>query len=570
MTLIRKFLPLLFPALACLPLSTNAQENVMLVLDASGSMWGQIDGVSKVEIARDAVGALVKDWEPENQLGLIAYGHNRKGDCDDIETLIPVGPLDAKAFEARVRRLNALGMTPLSAAVIKGAEALKHTEQKATVILISDGEETCKLDPCAVGKQLEQAGVDFTAHVIGFDIANLEHQAQLRCLAENTGGRYLNARDAAELTNAVNAVVAVATEEPLPSATATLKAPASALQASEITVEWEGPGDEGDYIAIYSLARPGAYTSYAYVKPKSKSVKLLVPSDLGDYEIRYVSERRKPRDLAKLALKVTPVEASLEAPDEVSIGTEVSVRATGPHDKGHWIGLAPKGSAPGAYVSFAYTTGEVSEVRLKVPSEPGDYELRYLLANATSVLVSRPLKVVESAITVSGPTEISATESFSVKARGPEGGHWLGIAKAGSAPGAYLAYQYLKDGVEDYTLRAPAEAGDYELRVILVNPERIAASQAIQVIPPQISIQAPESVKAGEQFEFTASGPSNTELWLSLAKSGSEDRAYLTYEYVNQTGSYRFDAPAVPGDYELRFMLSNTLVGARKAIRVTE
>ena len=61
---------------------------------------------------------------------------------------------------------------------MQAAESLRHVEQKATVILVSDGEETCNLDPCQVGRELEAAGVDFTAHVIGFDVANPEQHKQ--------------------------------------------------------------------------------------------------------------------------------------------------------------------------------------------------------------------------------------------------------------------------------------------------------------------------------------------------------------------------------------------------------
>ena len=64
--------------------SALAAENVMLVLDASGSMWGQIDGRTKIEIAREASGKVVSGWDQANQVGLIAYGHRRKGDCSDI------------------------------------------------------------------------------------------------------------------------------------------------------------------------------------------------------------------------------------------------------------------------------------------------------------------------------------------------------------------------------------------------------------------------------------------------------------------------------------------------------
>ncbi|MDH3644571.1 MAG: VWA domain-containing protein, partial [Gammaproteobacteria bacterium] len=169
----------------------QAPENAtMLVLDASGSMWGQIDGVTKIEIARDVVAAMVNDWNPEHHLGLIAYGHRREGDCDDIETLIPIGTIDAEGFRSTLNSVKPKGKTPLSAAVQQAASVLDFESRTATVILVSDGRETCGLDPCLVADQLEKAGIDFTAHVIGFDINAPQDIAQLECMAERTGGRY--------------------------------------------------------------------------------------------------------------------------------------------------------------------------------------------------------------------------------------------------------------------------------------------------------------------------------------------------------------------------------------------
>ena len=169
--------------------ANTARPATMLVLDASGSMWGQIDGKAKIAIARDAVGAMLDDWQG-GDLGLMAYGHNRKGDCADIEVLQAIGPDTAAGIRKRVDALNPKGMTPISESVRQAAAQLHFTERKATVILVSDGEETCSADPCALGKELEAAGVDFTAHVVGFDIqkGSKAHQ-QLQCLAANTGGR---------------------------------------------------------------------------------------------------------------------------------------------------------------------------------------------------------------------------------------------------------------------------------------------------------------------------------------------------------------------------------------------
>lgn len=194
--------------------SAHAAEKMMLVLDASGSMWGQIQGKTKIEIARETVAALLQDWRPEDELGLEVYGHRSKGDCKDIEVMIPVGPLSKETFLTTVNALNPKGMTPISDSVIAAAEALKFTEQKSTVILVSDGEETCNRNPCEVARELEARGVEFTAHVVGFDVGKPEHQAQLRCLAENTGGKYFTARNAAELKQALRTAVQVTKKAP--------------------------------------------------------------------------------------------------------------------------------------------------------------------------------------------------------------------------------------------------------------------------------------------------------------------------------------------------------------------
>ena len=178
----------------------------MLVLDASGSMWGQINGQTKIAIAREAVGSMLDGWRG-GELGLMAYGHRRKGDCADIEVLQAIGPNTAAGIRKQVNALNPKGMTPITASVRMAAEQLRYTEQKATVILVSDGEETCNADPCALGKELEAMGVDFTAHVVGFDIQKgSKADRQLQCLAANTGGRYVHARNAAELDDALGKI----------------------------------------------------------------------------------------------------------------------------------------------------------------------------------------------------------------------------------------------------------------------------------------------------------------------------------------------------------------------------
>jgi hypothetical protein len=203
-------------ALACVGpgRAADVAGQSMLILDASGSMWGQVGGKAKIEIARAAVAKMLATWPQQQALGLMSYGHRRKGDCADIQVLSQPKRIDPAGFARQVNALQPKGMTPITDAVRQAAEMLKFTEQKATVILVSDGEETCNADPCALGQELKAAGIDFKAHVVGFDLPEGKARAQLQCLARNTGGRYVEARDAAELNQALGELSQVEVPKP--------------------------------------------------------------------------------------------------------------------------------------------------------------------------------------------------------------------------------------------------------------------------------------------------------------------------------------------------------------------
>ena len=195
-------------------LSANAADRTIIVLDASGSMWAQIDGKSRIEIAKETVRTVVGNLPPDREIGLMVYGHRDKGSCEDIELVVPPAAGTSAAIIAATNKISPKGKTPLSAAVKQAAEALKYTEEKATVILVTDGLETCNADPCALGAELEKAGVDFTAHVVGFGLSEAEGK-KVACLATNTGGQYIQASDAKSLTKALTTTV-LKTETPPP------------------------------------------------------------------------------------------------------------------------------------------------------------------------------------------------------------------------------------------------------------------------------------------------------------------------------------------------------------------
>ncbi|MFU8764140.1 MAG: vWA domain-containing protein [Haliea sp.] len=189
----------------------GAAQNLLFILDASGSMWGRVDGEPKIVLARDVLSELVTSLPDATNAGLIAYGHNRKGDCDDIETLVPVAPLRREALIAQIGSLNPKGMTPITGAIAEATVLLRKMEQSTSVILVSDGLESCDGDPCQAVQDARDAGIDFRMHVVGFDLGDTD-TAQLQCMADAGGGRYFSATNASELGSALEEAVSISPE----------------------------------------------------------------------------------------------------------------------------------------------------------------------------------------------------------------------------------------------------------------------------------------------------------------------------------------------------------------------
>lgn len=212
----RSLLPALLLGMILVPVLAQADSaessetrDLVLVLDASGSMWGRMDGTEKIVVARNVLGDLIDELpegEGNGNVALVAYGHRREGDCDDIETIVPLAPLDRAALKTAVNGLNPKGKTPLTASTQVAIDLVKASGAPATVILVSDGVETCDGDPCATVRAAREAGIDFVLHVVGFGIEEGD-VAPLECAAQAGGGLYFPADDADALAAALQQAV---------------------------------------------------------------------------------------------------------------------------------------------------------------------------------------------------------------------------------------------------------------------------------------------------------------------------------------------------------------------------
>ena len=98
------------------------------------------------------------------------------------------------------------------------------------------------------------------------------------------------------------------------------------------------------------------------------------------------------------------------------------------------------------------------------------------------VFARLPITVTPLSVRLEAPTEVSREEGFEVHREGPDGERdYITIVPVGTEPGVFTHYRYTRQG-SPLSLKAPEEAGRYELRYQSDRvTKRASGSRPIQV-----------------------------------------------------------------------------------------
>ena len=207
---------------ACLIASTaHAQtlcpEDAMVVFDGSGSMAEMgFNNISEPRIfeARRAVIRAVPKIAETRRLGLIIYGPGGADECSGLDLRFTPTPDAAALIINAIDVLQPAGDTALTDAVEMAAATLQAGDNPGgTIVLVTDGKETCGGAPCQLAAKLA-ATTDLTVHVIGFKVrgdrfsweADSDYAQKIsvaQCLSERTGGHYVSAETVDDLVVAL-------------------------------------------------------------------------------------------------------------------------------------------------------------------------------------------------------------------------------------------------------------------------------------------------------------------------------------------------------------------------------
>lgn len=182
--------------------------NVLVLLDASGSMNADLGGQTQMDAAKKAITNFVKGLPKEANVGLRVYGHkgtgsdsDKKLSCASSELIYPLAPFDQSAFQSSLDNAQPAGWTPIQLALDEAEKDLapfKGEENTNIVYLVSDGISTCDDDPVAAAEALYHSDITPIVNVIGFNIDH-EGQKQLKEVAKATEGTYQDVQNAETL-----------------------------------------------------------------------------------------------------------------------------------------------------------------------------------------------------------------------------------------------------------------------------------------------------------------------------------------------------------------------------------
>ncbi|MEM7460574.1 MAG: hypothetical protein AAF331_14010, partial [Pseudomonadota bacterium] len=185
---------------------TETSSKVLIIHDWSNSMWGTFaDGSRKYQAGITALTNALDAGFGGRDVGYRAYGHRQPGDCRDSELVSDFDALDTvrPTIVDTLGQVRPTGKTPITYSLQEGLKDFKGAS--GDILLISDGIETCDADPCDLMREWTASNVSIRVHVVGVGLNDLERTA-MACIAEESGGTYLDADSSDGFDEALNQV----------------------------------------------------------------------------------------------------------------------------------------------------------------------------------------------------------------------------------------------------------------------------------------------------------------------------------------------------------------------------
>ncbi len=264
---------------------------------------------------------------------------------------------------------------------------------------------------------------------------------------------------------------------------ADLDVPSEVGAGSHISVTWTGPDNPRDYI---SLAEQGSSDGSSVDTRRTSrggnplSVRAPDTPSGEEYEIRYVMYQ-SDRVIARSPITITEATASFDVADTLMVDTPVDIDWEGPDNHRDYISLAEPGSRDDETVTSRRTDRGGHPLTLRMPEQPGEYELRYIMGQEDHVIERKDVVVLPLQARLEAPDSVERGTGIDVSWIGPNGpSDFIAIASPDADPDTYKSRARSRAG-SPATVFAPNTPGSYELRYVWAEEDSVLTQQSLEV-----------------------------------------------------------------------------------------
>jgi hypothetical protein len=167
----------------------NIATQILLGANAPNTMGRVFREPKRITTAREATMALVQQLPSDVNAGLVLVEN-----CPGARSVGYFGPGQRGDLLSRLRSVRPVQGTPLADGIAKAGQMLDGVNRESVMLVVSDGQESCRQDPCAVAQALARSKPHLKINVV--DILGT---GAGNCLAAATGGKVFTARNVGEL-----------------------------------------------------------------------------------------------------------------------------------------------------------------------------------------------------------------------------------------------------------------------------------------------------------------------------------------------------------------------------------
>ncbi len=144
---------------------------------------------SRMKVAKQATTRIVRELPQDVDVGLVKIEN-----CPRATNGGFFSPAQRGRLLAQISGLRPRSKTPLASAISQAADMLDGVNRQGVIVVVSDGEDTCHGDPCAVARRIAKKKPGIRINVV-----DITGTGSANCAASATGGRVFKANNAQEL-----------------------------------------------------------------------------------------------------------------------------------------------------------------------------------------------------------------------------------------------------------------------------------------------------------------------------------------------------------------------------------